>query len=284
MDLAAAAGVQRGDVIDQGVGGPGAVAGERHPAPVPGRDLGDRRIDQGYVIRGSIAPCVAGPKLDRERLAGVVAPRRQRVESPGAFERAPGLLLVTVRDHDRRIEADDDDIAQAPPGCPGRRDLAVPARDQVPDMLPGPRPGPADPGQHRGVAPGQRPPHGRVGRHRAEQIALMPQRVDVADRRRPVRDRDRQVRDHPAPVMQRIEPPPGQRSRQAAGQARPVSDQPRHRRPRMRHHPVPAGLGHQSPRPRHRIRVLSAFRSCDYGTSTVQLSQFGRHFSYISAN
>ena len=40
-----------------------------------------------------------------------------------------------MRDHDRRVEADDDDIAQAPPGCPGRRDLAVPGRDQIPDML-----------------------------------------------------------------------------------------------------------------------------------------------------
>jgi hypothetical protein len=40
----------------------------------------------------------------------------------------------------------------------------------------------------------------------------MAQRVDLADRCRAVGDRDRQVGEHPAPVMQRDEPPPGQRT------------------------------------------------------------------------
>ncbi len=201
-----------------------------------------------------------------------------------ALERAPGLLLVAVRDHDRGVQADHDDLAQVPPGRPGRRDAAVPGRDQVPDVAAGPGPCPADPGQRRRAASGQGPPRRRVRGDRAEQLFLVAQGADLADRRRAVRDRDRQVSEHPAPVMQRREPAPGQRPRQPAGQARPVREQPRRRRPRMRHDPVPADLDDQTLRPRHRIHALSAFRRREHGSSTVPLSQPGRHFSYITAS
>ena len=283
MDLAAAAGVQRGDVIDQGVGGSGAVAGDQHLAPVPGRDLRDRGPGHRDMVRGGVAPGVPGPQQHRQGFAGVVTPGRQRVMAVAALERAFGLLLVAVRDHDRGVQADHDDLAQVPPGCPGRRDLAVPGGDQVPDVAAGPRPCPADPGQRRRAASGQCPPRRRVGGDQAEQLFLVAQGADLADRRRAVRDRDRQVSDYPAPVMQRREPAPGQRPGQPAGQARPVSEHPRRRRPRMRHDPVPADLDDQPLRPRHRIHVLSAFRCCEHGSSTVPLSQFERHFSHISA-
>ena len=47
----ARAGVQRGDVIDQGVGGPGAVAGDQHLAAVLRGDLRDRGVHDGEVVR-----------------------------------------------------------------------------------------------------------------------------------------------------------------------------------------------------------------------------------------
>jgi hypothetical protein len=117
-----------------------------------------------------------------------------------------------VRHDDRGVQADHGDAAQIPPGHLRRGDGAVPRLDQRLYVTAGFRPGLADPGQGRAVASGQCPPRGRVGGDRAEQLALMPQRVNLADRCRAVGDRDGQVGEYPAPVMQRAEPPPGQRA------------------------------------------------------------------------
>ena len=258
MHLVPGAGAELGDVLDQGVGGSGAVAGEQHPAAVPGGDLRDRGVHDGEVVGGGVTARVPGPQHHRERLIGVVAPGRQRMMAPGALERAPGLLLVTVRHDDRGVQADHGHAAQIPPGHLRRRNAAVPRLDQRPYVTAGLRPGLADPGQGHAVASGQCPPRRRVGGDRAEQLALMAQRVNLADRRRAVGDRDGQVGEHPAPVMQRAEPPPGQRAGQRPGQPGPVREQPGRRRPYVRHDPVPAGFNVQTLRPRHRIHGKGA--------------------------
>ena len=171
-----------------------------------------------------LLPAFPGRSLHRERLIGVVAPGRQRVMAPGALERAPGLLLVTVRHDDRGVQADHGHLAQIPPGHLRRRDAAVPRLDQVPYVTAGLRPGLADPGQGHSVASGQCPPRRRVRGDRAEQLALMAQRIDLADRRRAVGDRDGQVGEHPAPVMQRHRLAQYNRARRAsAPDSAPVS-------------------------------------------------------------
>ena len=67
--------------------------------------------------------------------------------APGALERAPGLLLVTVRHDDRGVQADHGHAAQIPPGHLRRRNATVPRPDQRPYVTAGLRPGLADPGQ-----------------------------------------------------------------------------------------------------------------------------------------
>ena len=129
-------------------------------------------------------------------------------------------------DDDRGVEADHDHLAQVTPGSFRRRDAAVPGLDQVPHVTADFRPGLRDPGHRHAVALRQGPPRGCVRGHLSEQLALMTQRVDPADRRRAVRDRHRRVSEHPAPVMQGNEPPPGQRARQRPGQPGPIREQP----------------------------------------------------------
>ena len=212
MHLVAGAGAELGDVLRERVSRSGAVAGEQHLASVLRGDLRDRGVHDGDVVRGGVTARVPGPQHHREGLTGALAPCRQRMMTPGPLQPAPALLLVTVGHDTRGVQADHGHLTQIPPGHVRRRDGAVPCLDQVPHVTAGSCPGLADPGQGRAVASGQGPPRRRVRGDRPEQLTLMTQRVDSADRRRAVGDRDGQVGEHPAPVMQRAEPPPDQRT------------------------------------------------------------------------
>ena len=133
-------GVQRGDVADQVQGGARAIAGDQQVPPVPGRELRDRLVEHLDVIEGGVAAGVARAQPKRQRLAGVVTPRGQRVMTPGALERARRLLLVAVRDLDRGVHADHDRLPQVAVGHPRGRDPPVPGVDQPPHVAAGPRP------------------------------------------------------------------------------------------------------------------------------------------------
>ena len=54
VHLVAAAFIERGQVLHDGVGGAGPVDGDQQPAPVPGGDLGDRLGDDVDVIGGGV--------------------------------------------------------------------------------------------------------------------------------------------------------------------------------------------------------------------------------------
>jgi hypothetical protein len=78
--LIAAAGSQRVQALDQGVTGPGPVAGDHQLPPEPRRDRGDRRGQQLQVVRGGIRSGRAAAQHPGQRFpAGVIAHRQQRV-------------------------------------------------------------------------------------------------------------------------------------------------------------------------------------------------------------
>ena len=62
-------GVQRGDVADQVQGGARAVAGDQQVAPVPGRELRDRLVEDLDVVDGGVGAGVARAQPKRQRLA-----------------------------------------------------------------------------------------------------------------------------------------------------------------------------------------------------------------------
>jgi hypothetical protein len=161
--------------------------------PVPQRDW-----DEAHLINAALEVHRDDPAFGYRFIAdelparGITAGENRvaRVMAVRALERAPGLLLLAVHHDDRGAGADHDHLAQIAARHPGRRHATVPRPDQRPHVTADLRPGLADPGQRHAVAPGQGPPHGRVRGHRAEQLALMAQRV-VSPLRRRSRPSDR---------------------------------------------------------------------------------------------
>ena len=178
------------------------------------------------------------------------------------FERRPSLLLVAVGEHDRGVQPDHRHPTQVPASDPSGRDSAMPVLDLFPHVLSYPRPGRRDLSQPTGGDLLQRPPHRGVRGHRGEQLALMAQGVDLADRRATISDHHRKVREHPTPIMHGPEPRPGQRRGQRTRQPHPISRQPQQSRPDMRHHAMPADFYGQALGPRGNIHLKSASRVC----------------------
>lgn len=198
--------------------------------------LADRLVDDGDVIGGGVAAGVAGPQRDRQRLFRVVTPCRQRMKAIRLLERRGGADLLGVRNHDRGVQPDHHRVTQIAVTGDRRGDAAVPCFDQLPHPTARFRPPPPDAFQRLGVDLVQRPPRGRHRGDRAEQLALITQHRDVTDRASAVGQHDGDVGQHPAPVMHRDEPGPGQRLGQLRRQTGPVTDQTRQRRAGMRHH------------------------------------------------
>src|SRR5271165_3640648 len=89
--LVPAAGGQRVQALDQGVTGPGAVAGDHQLPPEPRRDRGDRRVQQLQVIRGGVAARRAAAQHPGQRLpAGVICSTALRILMAGAGKRRWG--------------------------------------------------------------------------------------------------------------------------------------------------------------------------------------------------
>ena len=190
-------GVQRGDVADQVQGGARAIAGDQQVPPVPGRELRDRLVEYLDVIDRGVAAGVARAQPKRQRLAGVVTPRGQRVMTPGALECARGLLFVAVRDLDRGVHADHDRLPQVAVGHPRGRDPPVPGRDQPPHVPAGPRPRGRDPFPLVRADLLQRPPQRRSPRPPTR--TARPDRAAPPGRTSPGRRRRSTPRCRPAP-------------------------------------------------------------------------------------
>jgi site-specific recombinase XerC len=106
----------------------------------------------------------------------------------------------------------------------------------------------------------QRPPRGRHRRHQPEQLALVADHPEVADRLAAVGDRAGEVGQHPAPVMDQ-QPRRRQRLRQARGQADVVGQRPDQRHPGMRHDPGTAAGNFQTLQPAGSVHLTGASRS-----------------------
>lgn len=80
VHLGARRDVQRAEVGNQCVGGPGVIAGDQHPAAVRGGDPRDRLGQDFDVIGGGVGPGPPRAQLDHQRLVGVVASGGQRMK------------------------------------------------------------------------------------------------------------------------------------------------------------------------------------------------------------
>ena len=102
-----------------------AVGTDQQLAAVGGGDLGDRVGQHLDVVGGRVRPGVPGTELRGEELLGVVAPHPERMESEGPLEGGRSVLLLTVRDHDRGVDIEHDQVvAQVGAGDPAGRDTA----------------------------------------------------------------------------------------------------------------------------------------------------------------
>ena len=66
-------------------------------------NLCERVVEDGDVVGGGVGTGVAAAQPGGEELAGVVAERQHRVIPEGPLEGGCGLLLLRMRDHDRRV-------------------------------------------------------------------------------------------------------------------------------------------------------------------------------------
>jgi hypothetical protein len=158
------AGVQRADVLHQGMSGPTPITGDQHPTTVRCGDLRDRLGQHLDVIPRGVGPRPPRAQLDHQRLIGVVTPGGQRRKPERLLKRRPGLLFVTVGQHDRDVQSDHGHLTQIPTSDPSGWDPPVPGHDLAPHMRPYPRPGRRDPAQPSRGDLLQRPPHRGVSR------------------------------------------------------------------------------------------------------------------------
>ena len=165
--------------------------------------------------------------------------------------------------HHRGVQPDAGHPVQRLVRDPHAGQLPVPGRDARPRRAAG--------GVHRrGDAPccprpagrdlAQCPPGGRHRGDQAEQLALVADHPEVADRLAAVGDRAGQVRQHPAPVMHQ-QPVRGQRPGQARGQAGVVGQRPDQRHPGVRHDPGTAASDFQPLQPAGSLHSTGAPRS-----------------------
>jgi hypothetical protein len=126
-----------------------------------------------------------------------------------------------------------------------------------------PRPGPdgVDAVQVRVADLSQGPQRGGVGGDRPEHLRLGPQRLDVDDVDPTRGDRTRHVGQHPAPVMHRHEPRPGQHRRDAVGETGAICEDPQAHHPDHAHYPRAVGGDPQILRPSGKLTHLGGASS-----------------------
>ena len=170
------------------------------------RELREREPGRLDMVGGGVRPGVAGPEHEGQRLpvavCAVVGPGGHGVMAEGLLPGRTGLFLLRVRDHDGRVQVDDDRAAVAAGrGISGQR----------PGPLPGS--GPRGPDRRQRPRPARRqrldqPGHHRVRCHRPGQGGLLAQHRDIGQAVPAQRQRRGQVRHDLARVVHRPRRPP----------------------------------------------------------------------------
>jgi hypothetical protein len=189
-----------------------------------------------------------------------------------------GAVLVAVGEHDCGVH-----VQHHHPGADvaARRTGHRWATKQFPQPDPGLGPRLADAPQPHLIDLVQRSPYRGVRGHLPEHLVLVAQHVDVRDRLTAVGDHHGQIDQHPAPVMHRPPPSPGQRTRHSARQPRAISQHPQQRRADMRHHTRTVRGDPQILRPRRRLHFGSASLQRNLSMSQSQVSLTGEVLSLI---
>ena len=183
-------GVQRGQVVDDVVGGARAVDADQHVGAPRGGDLGERGVQHREVIGGGERAGIARALHHRQRVPDVGAPAGQRVKPEPALVGARRLGLGAGGLDQGGVQPDDQHRPWPATGLGGgsgqvlagdrhRGQLPVPGHDRRPRR--GPR---------RGGGPGQPPPGQPVAAQPLGQLVQRPQHRGVRcptarDRRSP---------------------------------------------------------------------------------------------------
>ncbi len=208
------------------MGEPGPVHPDQELLLAPPRQLGHRPGQQVDVDPRVVGGGVARVQQLGEFLPGVVAHSYEHVVPEGALVSAAGPVLLGRRQDQGAVGVDDRPPGQCHPVDHDLGEAFGSVRQDLPDVAAHSGAGALDPVQGRLVDVLQRPPHRGEGSDGSDDRALVLQQADVADARRAQGDGHRQVDQHLAPVVQRMEARPPQRSRQCAGQPGPLGEQP----------------------------------------------------------
>jgi hypothetical protein len=158
------------------------------------------------MIRRGVRPCVARPQQAGQGLAGRVEEAQQRVEAERVFPGRRRVLFLRMRQHDRRVDVQDEPRQRPAKDRCGRQRLA--GLNQLgPGQFPGGRASGPQPGQGRLVDAVQDPPRRGIGGHRPEQARLLPQHRQIRDRLATIGQQHRQIDCDPARLMRRTAHP-----------------------------------------------------------------------------
>ncbi len=183
---------------------------------------------------------VAGPELHVEALAGVHAPRRQRVESVALLPGGSRSLFIGVRGDQGAVHVDDRPARQLLPSGGQPRESAC-GLDQLPHVPADPGPGLRDPRQRPVIGQVQGPADRGIGRRRPEHRRELAQHLGVGHRRRAQRDRDRRRRQRRASADLRGRSPLRQGGVEFGGQSHLVGELAQQDPAGMADQAVPAG-------------------------------------------
>jgi hypothetical protein len=221
------------------------------------RDLRQRLVQHGDVVRSGVRPGVARSEQTRQRFTGRVEKAQQRVVAPRLLPGLGSLFLLRVAEHDRGV-----DVEHEPgDGEPTHRRRQQPSGlgGLHPGQLPRPSPRDPNPGQRSRVDAVQDAPGGGIRGHRPEQCRLVAQNGQVSDRLTTLGEHHRQVDSDPARAVARIAlAQRRQRLAHRRRQASHIGQIDQHPSTRVVHHATPVCRNDQ-PRPQRstlHLRVL----------------------------
>jgi hypothetical protein len=171
-------------------------------------DLCQRLIGDLDVVGGGIGVRVPGPQHPGQRFPGVVQPGEQGVISIAVLVCGRRLLLLGMAGHQGGVEIDHQ-AGHHHAGAPHDRDAAPAFAAQQPRSFPGSSTRDLHLIEQRFVDRVQHPPRCRGGGHRPEQVRLVTQHRQVADRHPAIGEHHRQIGQHPTRRMRRAALPPG---------------------------------------------------------------------------
>jgi hypothetical protein len=210
------------EVLEQFVGGAGAIDADQQLAPVGDRELGDRVPEDPEVVNDRVRSGVAGSQQHGQTLRGVGAPGAQRMKPETLLEGGGRALLGAMGGEQRGVQIDDYPSGQQLAGHAQPREALRPAGKKRPHVSADLRPRFADPFQCLLVEAGQRSPDGRLRRPITEDQALMSEKADVGNARGAEHDRDGQTDQDRAAIPPARALTTRQHLVQPAGQTHPV--------------------------------------------------------------